>query len=329
MASTTCRAKSREWCSNASDGETDHSWAFIRTVRDTRFHETEYQPPIKRNPATRIPEHQAARTQNLSPRSWTHRHTPYRTGAARGSLIPSRWKTWLSFLSYTRSHYDAKVELTNDTARYWRMEKVSFDAAYAGERMVGYLYLPQVCARTGRRLGRGGGAVRSTSTENGQNVSDSRVWGYLVKDSRAVFYPVVKGTYRQGRCPGPRRASSRWTSRPLRAKDIFRSLDYLESRPDMREGTRRISRVELRHLSGRSTLRGGQTFHFQGRPSFKPAASRSRRARLVRRITIPVQMINGRLDTIFPPQTSQLPLFPCLRNSREGQTSFSWRRTTT
>ncbi len=300
----------REWCSNASDGE--------RIIRGGsfdspgyRFHETEYQPPIERNPATGFRSIKLLDSKPLSAELEAPVARSIPDWSREEPFPDSVWKTWLSFLSYTRSPLNAKVELTNDTAPYWRMEKVSFDAAYAGERMVGYLYLPRSAPPPYQVVvfGPGALAVRSTSTENGQNVSDSRVWGYLVKDGRAVFYPVVKGTYERGGAQGLGRASTMdvWV---LRAKDIFRSLDYLESRPD-------IAKERVAYLG----------FSFGTYLGALPCAA-DRRFKVVifqaggvafreelgwaRRITIPVQMINGRYDTIFPPQTSQLPLFHAL-----------------
>ena len=48
-------------------------------------------------------------------------------------------------LLYTFDHADlhAKVEAVDDSSREWRMEKVSYAAAYGDERIPAYLFLPK------------------------------------------------------------------------------------------------------------------------------------------------------------------------------------------
>jgi serine/threonine protein kinase len=48
-----------------------------------------------------------------------------------------------SFFSYERKDLNARVEAVDDTAPHWRKETISFDAAYAGERVLAHLFIPR------------------------------------------------------------------------------------------------------------------------------------------------------------------------------------------
>ena len=227
------------------------------------------------------------------------------------------WQTWLSFLSYKKQPINANVEVADDSPQYWRMEKVSFDTAYGGERMIAYLFLPrnvpppwQVVVFLPGALAR-----RSTSTENGKNLSDSQAWGYLVKDGRAVLYPVLKGTYERGGGRGePQSSMEAWV---MRGKDISRSLDYLESRGD-------ISMDRLA-LLGFSWGAYGGVLPCAAEPRFKVGILQcggvafSEVLGWARRVSIPIQMVNGRYDSRFPYKTDQVPLFHALGTAEKDK----------
>ena len=73
------------------------------------------------------------------------------------------WKTWLSFLSYTKAPLDARTEMADDASPDYRLEKISFTAAYGGERMLAYLFLPKKGRPPTRPWSSGPEAPRSAS----------------------------------------------------------------------------------------------------------------------------------------------------------------------
>ena len=91
--------------------------------------------------------------------------------------------------------------------RDWIREKVTFAAAYGGERVLAYLYLPKKAERplqaviySRRRLD----GHRQARPDAGAGL------GYLPRSGRALVYPIYKGTYeRQSR----RRAAGSRTPR--------------------------------------------------------------------------------------------------------------------
>ena len=134
------------------------------------------------------------------------------------------------FYEYDRTPLNARVDRVDESAPEWRKETVSLDAAYGGERVPAFLFLPRsakppyqtvvlfpsayaVVARSSREL-------------------DLRTFDFIVRSGRAVLYPVYKGTFERqtGEISGP--AALRDVT-VQRAKDLFRAVDYLASRPDI------------------------------------------------------------------------------------------------
>ena len=210
------------------------------------------------------------------------------------------WKTWQGLFSYAKGPLYEKTEWTDDTMPSWRMEKVTFNAGYPDERVIAYLFLPKNVPPPWQPVifipAPIGSAV--SSSEDGRNTQDSSYWNYLILDGRAVVFPIFKGAFERGGRPNPVYEPS-MAGAISPAKDIFRAIDYLETRKDIR-----ADRVGLLAVSGgvdraiavcameqrikAAVLLGGG---FWGVPS--------RDQDLVgfsQHIAMPVQMVNGRSD---------------------------------
>ena len=53
------------------------------------------------------------------------------------------FQVYRSFYSYERTDLEPEVEEVDDSALHWRREKVTFNAAYGGERVIAHLFLPR------------------------------------------------------------------------------------------------------------------------------------------------------------------------------------------
>jgi formylglycine-generating enzyme required for sulfatase activity/tRNA A-37 threonylcarbamoyl transferase component Bud32 len=213
------------------------------------------------------------------------------------------WKTWQGLLSYQKSPLDAKTEWIDDSVPGRRIEKVTFDAAYAGERMIVYLFFPDprrfpppwqpiVFIHPGF-----GGAI--SSSQDGHNTMDLNFWEYLVKDGRVVVYPIVKGIFERGGDPTTTGNFS-WSTWQPRVKDVFRTIDYLQTRTtDIRadhlgllaasggcDGAIIVCAVEPRVKA--TVIVGGGMYGV-------PAVDREMMG-FASRISSPVQMVSGRSD---------------------------------
>jgi len=201
-------------------------------------------------------------------------------------------------------------------------ETVQFDAAYGSEKVPGHLYLP-----------------RNARSPYQTVIFFPAVWPYfphgeeppeaiafLVKSGRAVFWPIYKGTFE--RIPGWSRPG--WSNRRdlciQMFKDYFSSIDYLEQRTDLdvqKLGYFSISGggcwgALLLALDDRAKVAvfadGGFGYHSDETPFLELAT-----INFAPRVKMPVLMINGRHDPIFPLETSQRPLFELLGTSKKDK----------
>ena len=236
---------------------------------------------------------------------------------AREKPVDDRtFETFRRRYDYDRTPLDAKTEYRDEASEYWRKEKVSFRAVYGGERILGYLYLPKNAQPPFQTViwAPGGYAHFLPSSEAGLKTEEFS-FNYLLQTGRAIFHPVYKGTYDR-RLAADAGENSRREAQVQYAKDLFQSVDYLESRPEIdrkRIGYHGLSsgtwngifplafetRVRAAVLSGGGLLAiplppEGDAFHYAPR------------------VKMPVLMINGRYDFAYPLNESQKPLFRLL-----------------
>jgi predicted esterase len=222
------------------------------------------------------------------------------------------FKAFKGSYGYDKGELNARVEET-ETSEDWTRQKVSFDAAYGGERVIAYLYLPRNVAPPFQTIVffPGGYAI----TDDKFIEADSLVWDFVPKSGRALMFPVYKSTYqrRDALKVDYQDTTTFWRDHMIAwSKDLGRSIDYLETRVDI-DRTRiaffgnswggYIAPVLLA-VEGRFKaailLAGGLMFQ-QALPEADPI-------NFVPRVKLPVLLVNGRYDNIFPLESSQLPL---------------------
>jgi eukaryotic-like serine/threonine-protein kinase len=226
------------------------------------------------------------------------------------------YRIYRNLHSYDKTDLKAAVESVDDSSPYWRREKVSFQAAYGNERMMANLYLPKNAARPYQVVAffPGANAMTARSSEKfGVGVAE-----FIVRGGRALVLPVYKGMLERGPSAYYHLSGqpSLWREMNLQwSKDLGRSIDYLETRPDLDAGklgffghsvgaamAPRLIAVEPRFKVA-VLLSGG---------SFEKVPAEVDAWNFAPRVKIPVLMLNGRDDFRFPLETSQRPLFRLL-----------------
>ncbi len=225
--------------------------------------------------------------------------------------------------SYDRTDLNARVESRDESSGDWIREEIAFDAAYGGERVSAHLFLPKNAAPPYQTVVYfpGSGSVFQESSKDIEVYFEFQVFlSYLIKNGRAVLYPVYKGTFeRADAALGPIHLGddshlyAEWMIQLV--KDLKRSIDYLETRQDidadkiayygMSWGAKYgaiIPAVEER-LGASVLVAGGLTG--LGRPEVN-------QLNYITRVKTPTLMLNGRYDTIFPYETSIKPMFDLL-----------------
>jgi serine/threonine protein kinase/dienelactone hydrolase len=229
----------------------------------------------------------------------------------------AEFKTFLTMYDYDRRPLDAKVESRDSLLDYAIREKITFAAAYGNERVPAFLFLPknhkppyQVVVYFP-----GSNAIYARTSAN---LEIGRV-DFLVKSGRAVMYPIYKSTYERADSIQSDYANTSVFYRDhmlMWAKDLRRSIDYLETRRDID-----TSKVGYFGLSWGGWLGGvmnaveprikAVVLYVAGL-AMDPARPEADVINFLPRVTQPVLMLNGKHDHFFPVETAQKPFFRLL-----------------
>ena len=208
--------------------------------------------------------------------------------------------------SYDKTDLAATVESTEES-EFWRVERVSYAAAYGGERIPAYLYLPKNAAppyQTVVYFPHSGGTLVNSFQQG-----EMAYLAFLIKAGRALLFPMYQGMYER-RPPKPPAGPNALRDLVIQqVKDLRRSLDYLQTRPEIAADKIAFFGVSLG--GNRSSI------ILAVEPRFKTAVLWSGGLPLdsyvpevdpinyATRVKTPVILLNGRDDFTFPIETSQ------------------------
>jgi eukaryotic-like serine/threonine-protein kinase len=240
----------------------------------------------------------------------------------------AEFKVFLRQYAYDRKPLNARIEETL-SKEDWTREKVTFDAAYGNERMMAYIFIPKRGAARYEPivLFPGSSAIFESSLDQ-----ESYYWDFIPRSGRVLVYPIYRGTFeRQTELKDDEPNDSvayrdyviQW------ARDLGRTIDYLESRKDLdmtRLGYFGVSwggmlggllpAVEPR-LKAAVLLVAGLSLN-KVLPEADPF-------NFLPHITIPVLMLNGSLDHFFPVETSQRPMFELLGTAPDRKKQLTYQ----
>jgi dienelactone hydrolase len=215
---------------------------------------------------------------------------------------------------YDKGELAVRAESADDSNPDWRVEKVSFAAAYGRERVPALVYLPKQGRPPYQAVVYFPGSNVMTARSSAQ--INARVFDWVIKSGRALIHPIYKSTFERGDEVTNDYPSETNTFREhvmAWAKDVRRSVDYLESRPD-------IDRDKIAYM-GVSWGGAMAPVYLAVEPRFKAAvlivpgyyAQRSmpevEAINFAPRVKIPVLMLNGRFDFFYPEEGTQIPMF--------------------
>ena len=230
------------------------------------------------------------------------------------------FRAYRAIFSYDRGPLESAVESVEDSPQ-WRKEKITFAAAYGGERVIAYLYLPKNARPPFQTV------IYSPSLVafyfHGGQYMEFPFISFLMLSGRAVMYPVYKGTYERGTGAYPAGKSAERDVVVQWRKDLSRSVDYLETRPDI-DVTRLafygfslgafwgpiFTQVDPRFKA--SVLLGGGLDPEIPLPEVDAV-------HYLPRNHVPTLLIAGRDDYIVPVETHQKPLFRLLGTAEQDK----------
>jgi serine/threonine protein kinase len=219
---------------------------------------------------------------------------------------------------YDKGNLNAQVDETA-SMELSSCERVTFDAAYGRERVTAYLFLPTNASPPFQTIVYFPGVMAFFDDKlDLSSVEETR--DFLLKSGRALIFPIYKGTYerRDGFNPYTSLPASFREHTVAWAKDLGRSLDYLETRKkdidsakvayfgDSAGGQQGplLLAVEKR-IKAAILQSGGFSLTLHLLPDSDPF-------NFAPHVTVPVLMLGGKYDTTFPVESSQLPLFHLL-----------------
>ena len=250
---------------------------------------------------------------------------PYRDFLGEKPVSDETFNIFLRIYAYDKKPLNAEIEYVDDSERDWVKQKITFDAAYGNERIIAYLFLPKRSTPPYQLVVYfpGDGAIRSTSSEDALYLTNI---DFLVKGGRAVMYPIYKGTYERGdelQNGYPNETIFYKEHVILWAKDLGRSIDYLETRDDID-----IDKLAYYGFSWGAFM-GGNMLAIEKRIKvgilyvaglrFERSLPEVDPIHFLPHISIPVLMLNGKYDYIFPVETSQRPFFELLGTPKKAK----------
>jgi len=308
----------REWCWNSAGEErfiVGGSWGQPQYL----YYEGEKIPPLDRSPTNGFRCIRAFGDGAITEASKGRipARPPGRDLSRIKPVSDEAFNIYASFYTYDKTPLDAAVEATEDPSPYWFRQKVSFNAAYAKERVITYLFLPKKTRPPYQAVIYFPGAF-ARGVPSIDDYPEGRV-GLFLKTGRAVAFPVYKGTFQRR----PVDTSTPTLTRDYHImlyKDLARTIDYLETRPDFDAkklayyGVSWGAQLGPAHGALEKRLKclllvaGGvwtEGFYRNPPPEIDSLV-------FAPRMTTPVLMLNGRFDSLFPLETNVKIFFDLL-----------------
>jgi serine/threonine protein kinase/dienelactone hydrolase len=235
------------------------------------------------------------------------------------------FKIFLRQYAYDKTPLNARRESMDDSAEDWIKEKITFYAGYGNDRMIAYLFLPKSGTPPYQTVvvfpGDSGILIRSSEPFQWTSSFD-----FFLKSGRAVLYPIYKSTFDRGdglESSIPNETNLYKEHVIMWAKDLSRSIDYLETRPEIDAQKLAYFGVSWGGRMGGLMLAVEKRFSaavlYVAGLRFQKSLPEADPFNFVPRVTLPVLLLNGRYDNYFPVETSQKPMFTLLGTRKEDK----------
>lgn len=248
--------------------------------------------------------------------------SPRRDLTKENPVSDQLFQAYRGLFSYDKTPLDATVEQVPSIEDDWKIEKITYAAAYGNERAIAYLFLPTKAKPPYQTVlffpGSNALLLRKFSLYPTASLDA------VLRSGRAVLYPVYKSTYERGDGmeSDVANTTSTWRDHVIMwVKDASRAIDYAETRPDLdhdklayygyswgAEMGAIVPAVDQRIKVVVLAL-GGLDFH-RSLPEVDTI-------NFLSRVKQPVLMLNGHYDFFFPVDSTQLPFYNLLGSKKD------------
>ena len=314
----------REWCSNAT---TRDGARFILgggwDDQPYAFNDAFAADPFDRAPTNGVRCVSVPEDEPNSERLRRAIDTPFRDFTAEEPVSDETFEVFLRQFDYDETPLNATID-AEELQEHGTRQSISFDAAYSGERMSALLLLPLDAEPPYQTIVifPGSNAIHSASSAG----ANTRWYRDLLDSGRAVLFPIYKGTYeRKDELDSdyPDETTFYKDHVIMWAKDLSRSIDYLETRDDI--DTERLAYYGLSWGGAMGAIMPAveprircNVLYVAGL-LFQRALPEADQINYVTRVTQPTLMLNGEYDFFFPVETSQRPMYELLGTPPEDK----------
>jgi cephalosporin-C deacetylase-like acetyl esterase len=233
------------------------------------------------------------------------------------------FQAYRGLYSYDKTPLNASVEQVSSSDEDWKVEKITYAAAYGNEQAITYLFLPKKFKPPYQTVlffpGSNALTLRTFS------LYPSASLDAVLRSGRAVLYPVYKSTFERGDGMESDVVDQTSTYRDhviMWTKDASRAIDYAETRPDLAHDKLAYYGyswgAEMGAIVPAVEPRIKVAILALGGIDFNHSLPEVDTINFLPRVKQPVLMLNGHYDFFFPAQSTQEPFFNLL-GSRKGQ----------
>ncbi len=299
----------REWCWNEAGQGLRYILGGAWDGPSYEFYQPDARSPWDRGPANGF--RCVKYTEPVPAAALAAKQRIFRDYAKEQPVSDAIFALFRSVYAYDRTASDGKTESVDDSSGPWRREKVSYSGQPSGSRMPAYLFLPKDRKPPFQTVVYFPSAAALEYTSSDHLEGKAR-WEFLPAAGRAVLYPIYRDTFERHR-NAPLTPVERRERMIDWSKEVRRSVDYLETRPDIDHGHIAYMGASMGAADSpilaafedrfKAIILQDAGFFFGTPPpdvdqiNFAP------------RLKPPTLMISGRYDFIFPYETSQLPMF--------------------
>jgi serine/threonine protein kinase/dienelactone hydrolase len=308
----------REWCSNALDENgivTERRFILGGTWRDPPYM---FTTPDAQNPFDRSPDNGFRCARYIEPPTAQYLapvERRLRDYTKEKPVSDEVFRSYQALYAYEHSAPAGSIDAVDDSSPDWIRQRVSYDSGHGRERMPAVLFLPKSAKPPYQTVVYFPGTGAFLYRDSQHDLVAFYQLDYLIRGGRAVLCPVYEGTYE-------RREGGQVTGLAFRdreidwSKEVERSFDYLETRPDIDRnkfafmgfstGARTGTRLAAYPARVKTCLiLSSGLFHAPLPPEVDPI-------NFAPRLKVPTLMLNGRYDFTFPVREYQRPLFDLL-----------------
>ena len=242
--------------------------------------------------------------------------SPHRDYFAEQPVSDDIFEVYRRLYAYDDTPLNAEILASAET-EHWTREEIELDAAYGGERLRLFLYLPADVEPPYQTIVYfpGSGVIYRDRSPPAEYFE----MPFLIRSGRAVAFPVFKGTYERGTelSSDIQDESNSYREHVIQwSKDLGRSIDYLETRSDI--STDPLGYMGFSWGSAMAPVmlavddRITASVLLSGGLVLQPTQPEVDPFNFLPRVRAATRMINVPTDYFYPLETSQWPFFSYL-----------------